>query len=463
MNVLLVQPIKQTKHVLNLMPPIGLGYLATSIRNSHNVGILDCVKEKFTLDSFRNYVKKNKPDIIGFTSFSCDLENVKKSIEVVREICSGTITVVGGSHPSCDPLGTMTYLPSLDFGFAGEGEIGFPLLLDAVSKKYNKDEFHSIPGLVWRNNGRININQKILVEDLDTIKFPSWDLIKLNEYKGAPNGVFTKQYPFAPIIITRGCPYLCTFCSAHNIVGRKTRSRSIDNVIEEIKILYSVYGIREIHIEDDNFTFNLDFAKEFCRSLIKLNLPLTYSCPNGVRIDKIDEELLCLMKKAGFYNIYVGIESGSSRILKHMKKNLVLEEIIKKVNLIKKAGLEVSGYFILGYPAETIEDIEKTIKYSQTLNIDWAQFATFIPLPGSEIAQREEVKNAIRNLEWSSFFNTEVPFSPPGIPRAKLKKLQRKAFLGFYLRPRQILNLLKRIKLNNIIFIFRRIIYYLAK
>ncbi|HAM38243.1 MAG: hypothetical protein A2474_03540 [Elusimicrobia bacterium RIFOXYC2_FULL_34_12] len=463
MNVLLVQPVKNKSHTLNLTPPLGLGYLASSIRKYHYVKILDCVKEGFNFDSFRAYVLKNPPNIIGFTVYSCDVENVKKSIKIVNEINPKIKTVVGGPHPSGDPEGTILYLDSLDFAFAGESEKGFPLLLEQLSKNPTNRDYKNIPGLVWKENEKININPKIFLENLDSIEFPSWDLVKLETYKGGAHGIFTKQSPTAPIIVTRGCPYLCTFCSAHNIVGRKLRYRSIENVMEEIKLLYCKYGIREIHIEDDNFTFNVEFAKKFCNTLIGLNLPLTYSCPNGIRLDRIDKELLLLMKKAGFYNIFVGIESGSQRILESIKKNLKIEEISEKIKLIKEVGLEVSGYFILGFPDETVDDMEKTIAFSKTLNIDWAQFGAFMPIPGSDILKNEYVKKTVAEMSWSDVFNTDVPFAPEGISRKELKKIQKKAFLTFYLRPRQIINLIKRARISDVSFILRRIISHIFK
>ncbi len=463
LNVLLVQPIKEKKHILNLMPPLGLGYLASAIRNANNVTILDCVKEGFDLKEFRDYVARNRPDVVAFTVFTCDLENVNQSIDAIKKMSPNIITIAGGPHPSGDPSGTLAHLRSLDYAFAGEAEKGFPLLLAEISKEPAKRDLKNIPGLVWKSNGMTNMNPKTFTENLDEIAFPSWDLIKLRSYRGVPNGVFTRQYPFAPIIVTRGCPYLCTFCSAHNIVGRKLRYRSINNVMEEIRILHEQFGIREIHIEDDNFTFNLDFAKKFCKRLIELNLPLTYSCPNGIRLDRIDRELLSLMKRAGFYNIYVGIESGSSRILRHMKKKLEPDEILKKVNLIKEVGFEVSGYFMLGYPEETLEDIEETINFARDLPLDWAHFAAFIPIPGSEIMENEEIKELCKSINWSDFFNTDVPFSPRGISRNELKQLQRKAFLKFYLRPAKVVNLIRKLRKDNLALIIRRIGAYILQ
>jgi len=173
MNVLLVQPIKEKRHTLNLMPPLGLGYVAEAIRQRHKVTILDCVKEEFSLNDFLSYLKDNKPDVIGFTVFSCDLENVRKSISLIKETFPDMLTVVGGPHPSCDPEGTFGYLDKLDFAFAGEAEIGFPVFLDALEAKRENILFPQIPGLVYRHNGRINRNKSVLSENLDSLGFPS--------------------------------------------------------------------------------------------------------------------------------------------------------------------------------------------------------------------------------------------------------------------------------------------------
>ena len=146
-----------------------------------------------------------------------------------------------------------------------------------------------------------------------------------------------------------------------------------------------------------------------------------------------------------------------------MRKNLSPEEITKKVKLIKEAGLEASGYFILGYPEETIEDMEMTISFARSLKLDWAQFATFIPIPGSDILKDEYVKEVAGSTNWSDFFNTDVPFSPKGISKQRLKQMQKRAFLKFYLRPRKIINLIGKLNINNSGLIFRRVISYLFK
>ncbi len=164
----------------------------------------------------------------------------------------------------------------------------------------------------------------------------------------APHGAFFKQYPVAPIITSRGCPFHCTFCGGHIISGRKIRQRSIKNVMSEIELLYRDYGVREIHIEDDNFTFRKDYVLEFCNHMRSKFPNLTWTCPNGVRIDTLDEEMVEAMRSSGCYALSIGIESGSDKILKLMKKSLNIQKIAEKIEMLKKFDIDINAFFIPG-------------------------------------------------------------------------------------------------------------------
>jgi radical SAM superfamily enzyme YgiQ (UPF0313 family) len=352
----------------------------------------------------------------------------------------------------------MEFLDKVNFAFVGEAEIGLRVLLNNLQNNGNLKE---IPGLVWRNKNKIMVNPQIFVKDLDSLGFPSWELIKPNEYPQSPHGGFSKNFPIAPIIITRVCPFQCTFCAGHSVSGRNIRSRTPKNVIDEIKLLYNEYGIREIHIEDDNFTLNKNLVREFCNLIIEKELDISWCCPNGVRLDTLDEEILKLMKKAGCYSLAVGIESGSDKVLKHMKKNLTVNQIKDKVELINKVGIEIIGFFILGYPSETEDDINKTIEFAKKLPLTRAQFNIFIPLPGSEIYNKLKEEGKLNNINWDKFFVTKVAYSE-NLGEEKLKKLQREAFLKFYLRPKILIGMLKEIKsLKQLKHLFFRINAYL--
>ena len=219
--------------------------------------------------------------------------------------------------------------------------------------------------------------------------------------------------------------------------------------MEEIRLLHNRYGIREIHIEDDNFTFDKNFVKEFCAQLKNSGLKISWTCPNGIRLDTLDEELLLVMKDAGFYSLSVGIESGSDKILEQMKKNITKEQIREKINLIKKCGLDVSGFFILGYPTENREDILATINFAIELGLKRAGFSLFKPFPGTEITRKLVEKGELKQMsdeDWARFVLSDAVYAPPGFTRKQMKKIRREALLRFYLRPAIMFNFIRNIK-----------------
>lgn len=447
LKVLLIRPNSKADE---LIPPFGLGYLASAARKNHDIEILDGLKENLSTETLEEYLYAKPKDVIGIQVFTCHIEIVKKYIESIKKILPNAFIIIGGPHPSADPENIFGYFPEINFAFRGEAEIGFTRILDylADKKETGYKLFELIPGLVWKDDkNKTIVNSQSFIEDLDSLGFPAWDLMPPNNYPLSPHGAFFKNYPIAPVIITRGCPFSCTYCSGPIISGRKIRKRSLHSVLSEIKELYHRYGIREIHIEDDNFTFDRNLVLEFCRGLRENNLNITWTCPNGVRLDTLDEFLVNTMKESGLYSISVGVESGSDKILKDMKKNLTTDKIKEKINLLKKAGLEVSGFFILGYPTETKEDILKTIEFAKSLGLKRAGFSAFKPFPGTEITKLLLGRKEISELEdLNKYVLSQVVYSPPGISKKELKNLRQLALRKFYLRPGIIFKMILEIK-----------------
>jgi len=448
LRVLLMKPYSEADE---LIPPFGLGYLATAIRAKHEVKILDGVKEKLTLVKFKKILEREKFDVIGIQIFTFHLNAAKGYVRLIKEASPETKIVLGGPHPSCDPENIFSYFPEIDWAFRGEAEIGLARLLDLMSeeKEISRPALLTVPGLIWRDeNQKTIVNSPLFVEDLDSLGYPSWDLLRPDNYPLAPHGAFFKNYPIAPIIITRGCPFSCTYCAGPLVSGRKIRKRSVGLVIEEIKDLYHNYGIREIHIEDDNFTMDRNLVLEFCQKLEENKLDITWTCPNGVRLDTLDKELILAMKNSGLYSISVGIESGSEKILRDMRKGLGKEKIKEKINLLREAGLEVSGFFIVGYPTETKEDILATIAFAKELGIKRAGFSAFKPFPGTEItkylAERGELDKD--KEDWDKYVLAQVVYAPPGISKNELKNLRRRALREFYFRPKIAFGFISEIK-----------------
>lgn len=459
MNVVLIRPNSKT---FIITPPVGLGYLATSLRKEgHEVEIVDASKDRLNCSELESKVAKLKLDIVGIQTYSCDVFIVAKYLDIIKNISRSITTVIGGAHPSGAPEMAMSQLKNADYAIMGEGEIGLAKLANFLEG--NKVDLNSIPGLAWRENDKIKTNPRLFLDNLDSFGFPAWDLIDPRSYPKAPHQGFAKAFPIAPIVATRGCPYGCSFCGTKTLTGRKIRKRSIEHVLGEIALLVEKYGVREIHIEDDNFTFYPEYVMDFCEQVGRSDLKFYWHCSSGLRIDSLTEEMLRAMIKAGCYNFTVAIESGSQRILNHMCKRLSVETVREKVKLINKVGFMPVALFMLGYPEEKREDVFKTIKLALELKLKRAQFAIFHPLPGSPIFAELERKGYLKNLDLTKIRPTDVAFDHPYLKKEEIKNLQRYAILRFHLRPRIILESLKDMhNINNSIFILRRVFTYLV-
>ncbi|MDD5133653.1 MAG: radical SAM protein [Candidatus Nanoarchaeia archaeon] len=427
MKVILVKPYSNI-HVI--LPAIGLGYLATYCKSkikNLDIKILDCLKEKYDSKKFAEYIIKENPDVVGITAFTLEINSALEYAKICKAINKEITTVIGGPHVSNVPEQVLCN-ENVDYVFVGEAELGFCKFLQS------RKDLSKIPGLGYKKNNRIYLNNPIFIQDLDELPFPDYELLKFREY---PKMYFMKKFPSGPILTSRGCPFSCTFCCAGKLSGKKFRFRSPENIIKEIKYLKYYYGIKEFQIWDDNFSLDRNRALKFCNLLIQENINLPWWCPNGLRIETLDEELLRKMKQSGCYAMAVGIESGSEKIQKDMKKFLNLEKAKEIVKLAEKLGIRTQGFFIIGYPTETKEDILQTIKIAKKFPFKRASFSLFQPLVGSEIYYDLKKQGRLAEIDLNKCEYSKPSLVPQGLKNEKeLKKLQRKAILSFYLRPK---------------------------
>jgi len=430
-RVLLIKPNNLCDHI---QPSLGLGYLAQQIRKDHDVTLFDCIKSHTPPEEIAGVVEALQPHVVGIQSYTFDVPNVKRMLRAIRRCDPRITTVVGGAHVSADPIpACRAFGDDLDYGFNGEGEIGFGPFLNALEK--GADNYDGIPGVIWRHGDQLVVNPSRLVENLDELGMPAFDLLRPDTYPESQHGAFYNKFPISPILTTRGCPHSCTFCSAPILSGKRLRHHSVEYIQRMIRLLYSVYGIREIHIVDDNFTQEIDYAKSVLRMILDMRLDISLALPNGIRMDRVDDELLEMMKAAGVYVVSVAVESGNDQVLKAMNKKTTVHKIRENVARIRRHGLDVAAFFILGFPGETRETIRDTVRLARELDLVRANFFTYLPLPGTASYRDLVESGEIEKVDWNDFKFMSAAYVPKGLTRDELLSLKRKAFLGFYLRP----------------------------
>lgn len=447
MKILLVVPYQDVEPYI--LPNLGLGYLASALQNrGHAVSYLDCLKEKIGPNEWRMFLQEGQYNLVGIQMYSYTYNVVKAMLKAAKETLTRVITVVGGPHANAIPEETLADNPEIDFVIHGEGETALPDLVDRLQFN-NASGLASVANLAWRNNGHIELNPKCYLENLDEISAPAWNLMNPRSYPILSHGLLNRAHPIAPIFATRGCPYACTFCSSRLNMGQKIRKRSPAKIVDEIEMLVKEYGVKEIHFEDDNFTFYKDFTASVCQEIIDRNLEIFWACPNGVRLDSLDAELLGLMERSGCYSFAVGIESGSERVLQLMKKGISARRIRQKIRLIaQNTHIKMTGFVIFGFPGETEEDLKETEDLVLQEPLHRLAVGPFIPLPGTQIYDTLVAQKKIpKKYDWNllSPYEEKNIFVFGSMSKKKLLKKIHNIHLKFYLRPRIIFGILHEI------------------
>lgn len=445
MKILFVIPISDER--FNSTPDIGQGYLAALARQSgHSVAYLDCLLERCSYLDFRHRIEGLHPDLVGIKVFSCDAQSAAAMLRIVNEALPAALTVIGGPHPSCEaPERLFEQFPGLDYAFAGEAEPGFPSFLSQLEEAGRAGP--GIPGLIYRADDRIAANPRAFADDLDALPMPAWEILRPDRYRCGYSFMTTKL-PAAPMAITRGCPFHCTFCGSHLITGRRVRRRSVDHVIDEIRYLQTRFHVRTIDIVDENFALDASFVARFCESLLSRGIRIGWDCPYGIRMERLSPDLVRLMERSGCFGFSIGIESGSQRILDSVKKQLSLDTIREKVHMIKAVSdITLQGYFMLGFPSETRADIEATIRMACSLPLDFVVFSPLRVTEGTEIYEEITRKfKASPELHYQGFGRRHCLKGYAEMSEREMAGLYRKAYLRFYSRPRTALNVLRRIR-----------------
>lgn len=413
MRVLLINPPNSlevgTDFKINVFQPIGLAYVAAMLeKNKIKVKILDALAEGFdrervingrkmiglSYEEIAKVIKDYKPDVVGVGApFSFQAHEMHAVINLVKIINNKIITIAGGSHVTIQPEEVLAN-KNVDYIIRGEGEYAMLELVRALQKK---EKLKNIGGLSYRDKkGKIiNNSRNRPILKLDELPNPARNLLPMEKYLEAAKkamvieGLLMYGKRRTSIITSRGCPFTCTFCSVYLTMTRVWRGRSPENVLAEIEECINKFGVEYIDILDDNFTLDPERAKKICQLIIDKKLKIKWSTPNGIRADRVDEELIVLMKKAGCIGVKVAPESGSQKVLDRIiKKHLDLKKVKEVVIMCRKHGLPVEAFFVIGFPEEKIKDIKQTIKYAKELRKLGCSFCYFFlatPYFGTEM------------------------------------------------------------------------------
>ena len=440
MRILLTLPFHPDHYITT--PDLGLGYLASSLREAgHDVRIL-ITTMGMTEEAFQRFVEEGRFDVVGIKILSFAMLQARNTIDIVRRLSRRTLVVVGGPGVSAQPGDIFYYLPKADYGVAGEGELVFNQLLTCVEDGRTSTEvLQGIPGLIWRNGETIQANPLGQVPDVHSLPFPAWDLMEPRDFPLTPFNGYSRRFPIATMLFSRGCPYRCTFCGQGNA---PIRPRNADDIMAEIRMLVEKHGVREIQFYDSNLIHPKSATREVLQRIIDEEIDIVWNAPNGLRVDHLDPELARLMKRSGCYQVNVGIESGSPRILKQVKKGIRLEQVRKSVRMLRDANIEVVGFFMIGFPNESRAEIQETVDFALSLPITGGSFSILIPMPGTKIYHEvftDGRRLSIEEISSMTFASYENNLSR--VSSEELHKIQKNAFLRLHLRPVVLLSMIR--------------------
>lgn len=416
-------------------PPLGLAYLASYAREHNkniNIHILDAATMQLNLDQILNVIYHQKPDIIGCTTVTFTANFIKKLLHQTKRMYPDTLTIAGGAHPTALPL---DMLKDIDISVIGEGEITFSELITA---RQNGEDYIQITGIAYEKDGEFVISpSRKNIENLNYLPYPAWDLLEHYHYSHQ-YPYKTKNNRYATIITARGCPFHCNFCGVKNMWGNKVRYRSSTDVLGEIKHLSEQYKVSFLYFFDDTFTTNRKRVIELCWGIREIDPDIKWACFS--RVNLLDEDLLYIMKECGCVELQLGVESGNDKILEKIKKGITKEEAVKAFALTKKVGINTKGFFMIGNEGETEKSVNDTINFALKLDPTYGFFSVLIPFPGLPAYDNLHKKGYINSYNWDNYNWYGYPvFSTPLLSASKMKTLQRKAEIRFYLRLNKII------------------------
>ena len=434
-------PAPFNRYIQNV--PLNYVHLAAWLRRAgREVHILDMVIEGVTPSSIDQFIREHGIRVIGIGCMTCEFPAAVGEARRLKSAHPGIQIVFGGPHPSGDPEECLR-TGVVDYVIVGEGEIALVALLAELEAGCRPG---LIPGVWMLEDGVVRPGGASPVPNVHDLPRPAYDLLEMEKYFLLDSPWhFPKSRRAVQFVTSRGCPYQCSYC--HEIHGKKFRGMAPEVVLDHMEWLVRQFGVREFMVVDDIFNFDLERAKQICRGIIDRKLKVHLQFPNGVRGDRFDEELVVLMKQAGTHFMAIAIETVSEKFQKLIRKNLKIDRALQTIHWINRHGIEVSGFFMIGFPGETLEEVKATTDFAVNAPLDTIFVSIVSPFKGTKLRtdmlsgrfgeMDSDGKQALDQL-FPIVHNRQLPAEV-------LSRIQRETYWRFYIRPRSLVNLGKKL------------------
>lgn len=442
MRFVFVRPMATfNRYIQNV--PLNYIHLAAWLRQAgHQPSIYDLVLPEASTAELDAHISDNAVTIVGIGCMTCEFPAAVAEATRLKQRHPGLKIVFGGAHASADPEECLK-TGVVDYVVVGEGEIPLATLLDRLEAGLPTTD---IQGL-WCHDqdGVILPSQPAPTPDVNLLPRPAYDLLPLESYFQLDSPWhFPKSKRAVQFISSRGCPYRCSYC--HTIHGKRYRGQDPAIVLDQIEWLVKDYGVKEFMMVDDIFNFDLERAKAICRGIIERGLKIHLQFPNGVRGDRFDAALVLLMKQAGTHFMAIAIETVSERFQKLIRKNLKIDKAMETIHQASAARIEVSGFFMIGFPGESEEEVQATLDFAAKAPLDAIFISIVTPFKGT--VMRNDIQDGRFGAMDSDVIDALDELFPvirnATLSRSDLERLQKQTYWRFYLRPRALAALTRR-------------------
>jgi len=411
MKIVFIQP--RVKNPSNNFLPLGIGYLASYlIQNGHNARIFDLEVQKLSDEELLRGINEFSPDAVGITATIASADEAKRLGKILSPRYKWVL--YGGPQPTMSPESFLLFENNIVF--RKEAELS---LLEFLNCLREKKDFKAMRGISFLKNGEVAHNPDAeLIKNIDSIPYPARNLYPLNLYE-----MYLHDKKATNILTSRGCPFDCIFC--YNMAGRAYRTRSAENVLEELRMLKKEYGFQAFSIYDDNFTVDKERLRAICEGIINEKMNMSWRCYS--RVNTLDENLLRLMKKSGCFEIAFGVESGCQKSLDLMRKRIKVDDSRNIIRLCKRVGIASKAFMMIGFPWETKDDIYETISFIEEILPDEVQFMCATPMPNTELYKlvAEKGYHIDQNIDYTRLKN--AVYGTENFTKEELDNLAREA------------------------------------